>query len=48
MELEAVRYFTDWLAVPWMLSKYSASFLEFMGTQISEIRTNSDPEKEWF
>jgi hypothetical protein len=48
MELEAVRYFTDSSAVLGMLSKDSASFLEFVGTRVSEIRIKSNPEKEWF
>jgi hypothetical protein len=48
MPLEAVRYFTDSSAVLGMLSKDSASFLEFVGTRVSEIRIKSDPEKEWF
>jgi hypothetical protein len=48
MELEAVRYFTDSSAVLGMLNKDSASFLEFVGTQVSEIRIKSDPDKEWF
>jgi hypothetical protein len=43
MELEAVRYFTDSSAVLGMLSKDSASFLEFVGTRVSEIRIKSDP-----
>jgi hypothetical protein len=48
MELEAVRYFTDSSAVLGMLNKDSASFLEFVGTRVSEIRIKSDPNKEWF
>jgi hypothetical protein len=48
MELEAVRYFTDSSAVLGMLNKDSASFLEFVGTRVSEIRIKSDPDKEWF
>jgi hypothetical protein len=48
MELESVRYFTDSSAVLGMLSKDSASFLEFVGIQVSEIRNKSDPDKEWF
>jgi hypothetical protein len=47
MELEAVRYFTDSSAVLGMLNKDPASFLEFMGTPVSEIRIKSDPNKEW-
>jgi hypothetical protein len=48
LELEAVRYFTDSSAVLGMLNKDSASFLEFVGTRVSEIRIKSDPDKEWF
>ncbi len=48
MELEAVRYFTDSSVVLGMLNKDSASFLEFVGTRVSEIRIKSDPDKEWF
>jgi hypothetical protein len=48
MELEEVRYFTHSSAVLGMLNKDSASFLEFVGTQVSEIRIKSDPDKEWF
>ncbi len=48
MELEAVRYFTDSSAVLGMLNKDSASFLEFVGTRVSEIRIKSNPDKEWF
>ncbi len=48
MELEAVRYFTDSSAVLGMLNKDTASFLEFVGTRVSEIRIKSDPDKEWF
>ena len=48
MELEAVRYFTDSSAVLGMLNKDSASFLEFVGTRVSEIRIKSNPDKEGF
>ncbi len=43
-----MRYFTDSSAVLGMLGKDSASFLEFVGTRVSEIRIKSDPEKQWF
>ncbi len=48
IELEAVWNFTDSSAVLGMLSKDSSSFLEFVGTRVSEIKTKSDPYKEWF
>jgi hypothetical protein len=48
MELEALRYFTDLSAVLGMLDKDSVSFLEFVGTRVSKIKTKSKPEKEWF
>jgi GTPase SAR1 family protein len=41
-----VRYFTNSSAVLWMLDKDLASFLEFVSTWVSEIKTKSDPEKE--
>jgi hypothetical protein len=31
-----------------MLSKDSATFLEFVGTGVSEIKIKSNTEKEWF
>jgi hypothetical protein len=31
-----------------MLSKDSATYLEFVGTRVSEIKINSDTDKEWF
>jgi hypothetical protein len=48
MELEAVRYFTDSMAVLGMILRESATYQEFVGTRVSEIRTKSDPETEWF
>ncbi len=48
MELEAVRYFTDWTAVLGMILRESATYQEFVGTRVSKIRTKSDPETEWF
>jgi hypothetical protein len=47
-ELEAVRYFTDSTAVLGMILRESATYQEFVGTRVSEIRTKSDPETEWF
>jgi hypothetical protein len=38
----------DSSAVLGMLNKDSASFLEFVGTRVSEIRIKSNPDKEWF
>ncbi len=48
MELGAVRFFTDFSAVLGMLSKDSASFLEFMGNRVSEIKIKPNPETDWF
>ena len=48
MELEAVRYFTNSTAVLGMILRESATYQEFVGTRVSEIRTKSDPETEWF
>jgi hypothetical protein len=48
MKLEAVRYFTDSTAVLGMILRESATYQEFVGTRVSEIRTKSDPETEWF
>ncbi len=48
MELEAVRYFTDSAVVLGMILRESATYQEFVGTRVSEIRTKSDPETEWF
>jgi hypothetical protein len=45
-ELEAVRYFTDLTAVLGMILRESATYQEFVGTRVSEIRTKSDPETE--
>jgi transposase InsO family protein len=48
MELEAVRYFTDSAVVLGMVLRESAIYQEFVGTRVSEIRTKSNPETEWF
>ncbi len=48
MELEAVRYFTDSAFVLGMILRESATYQEFVDTRVSEIRTKSDPETEWF
>jgi hypothetical protein len=48
MELEAVRYFTDSAVTLGMVLRESATYQEFVGTRVSEIRTKSDPETEWF
>jgi hypothetical protein len=48
MELEVVRYFTDSAVVLGMILRESATYQEFIGTRVSEIRTKSDPETEWF
>ena len=44
MELEAVRYFTDSAVALGMILRESATYQEFVGTRVSEIRTKSDPE----
>jgi hypothetical protein len=48
MPLSAVWYFTHSSAVLGILSKDSATYLEFFGTRVSEIKINSDTDKEWF
>ncbi len=48
MELEAVRYFTDSAVALGMILRESATYQEFVGTRVSEIRTKSDPETKWF
>jgi hypothetical protein len=46
MELEAVRYFTDSAVALGMILWESATYQEFVGTRVSEIRTKSEPETE--
>ncbi len=48
MELEAVRYFTDSAVALGMILRESATYQEFVGTRVSEIRTKSDLETERF
>ncbi len=48
MELEAVWYFTDSTAMLGIILRESATYQEFVGTRVSEIRTKSDSETEWF
>jgi hypothetical protein len=48
MDIEGVRFFTDSSAVLGMLNKDSGTFLEFVGTRVSEIRTKSKVDTEWF
>jgi hypothetical protein len=48
MELEAVRYFTDSTAVLGMILRELATYQEFVGTRVSQIRTKSDQETELF
>jgi hypothetical protein len=45
---KATRYFTDSSAILGMLKCDSVSFLEFVGTRVSEIKSLSSPEEEWF
>jgi hypothetical protein len=47
-ELEAVRYFTDSTPVLGMILRELATYQEFVGTRVSEIKTKLDPETEWF
>jgi hypothetical protein len=42
------RYFTDSSVILGMLRCDSASFLEFVGTRVSQVKALSSPEKEWF
>ncbi len=48
LEIEGVRFFTDSSAVLGMLNKDSGTFLEFVGTRVSEIRTKLKVDTEWF
>jgi hypothetical protein len=48
LEIEGVRFFTDSSAVLGMINKDSGTFLEFVGTRVSEIRTKSRVDTEWF
>jgi hypothetical protein len=48
MEIESEWYFTDSSAVLGMLTWDLATYLEFVGTRVSEIKIKSDPEKNWF
>ncbi len=48
LEIEGVRFFTDSPAVLGMINKDSGTFLEFVGTRVSEIRTKSKVDTEWF
>ncbi len=41
LEIEGVRFFTDSSAVLGMINKDSGTFLEFVGTRVSEIQTKS-------
>jgi hypothetical protein len=48
LEIGESRFFTDSSAVFGMIFKDSSSFLEFVGTRVSDIRTKSRVEMEWF
>ncbi len=48
LEMEGVRFFMDSSAVLGMINKDSGTFLEFVGTRVSEIRTKSKVDTEWF
>ncbi|OBQ33960.1 MAG: hypothetical protein AN484_26950, partial [Aphanizomenon flos-aquae WA102] len=48
LKFGATRFFTDSSSVLGMLKGDSASYLEFVGTRVSEIKTKSSPEEEWF
>jgi hypothetical protein len=45
--LSETRYFTDSSAVLGMLRTESGKFLEFVGARVSEVKVNSNVEKEW-
>jgi hypothetical protein len=45
--LGGTRYFTDSSAVLGMLRTESGKFLEFVGARVSEVKVNSNVEKEW-
>jgi hypothetical protein len=45
--LSGTRYFTDSSAVLGMLRTESGKFLEFVGARVSEVKVNSNVEKEW-
>jgi hypothetical protein len=47
IEFESTYFFTDSSVVLGMLQCNSQSFLEFMGTRVSEIKSKSDVETEW-
>jgi Pao retrotransposon peptidase len=47
-KFKGTRYFTDSSVILGMLKCDSASFPEFVGTRVSEIKSLSVPEKEWF
>ncbi len=48
LEVSEVRFFTDSSAVLGMIFKDSGTFLEFVGTRVSKIRTKSKVDTEWF
>jgi hypothetical protein len=48
LEIGEVRFFSDSSAVIGMIFKDSGTFLEFVGTRVSEIRTKSKVDTEWF
>jgi hypothetical protein len=48
LDVSEVRFFTDSSGVIGMIFKDSGTFLEFVGTRVSEIRTKSKVDTEWF
>ena len=48
IEIEARFFFTDSSAVLGMIRGHCASFQEFVGTRVGEIKSKSNPEKEWY
>jgi hypothetical protein len=48
IEFEGTRSFNDSSALLGKLRCNSASFLEFVGTRVSEIKSMSSADKEWF
>jgi hypothetical protein len=47
-KLDSVWYFTNSTAVLGMILRESATYQEFVGTMVSQIKLNSKPEKDWF
>ncbi len=48
LQIESVWYFTNSSAVLGIIIKDLATYLEFFGTRVSELKIKSDPEKKLF